>query len=804
MQAETPRLETDRRHGSWFERISIRVKLTLAFALILLLFLATALVTYDNYQKVASGRTEIVRSLKIIQLVNELYALTYARVLREREAAAPSASAGDTSSFSTTPAAAPSASAGDTSSFSTTPAAAAINAGPLNLDEIDLQLNALEGLTLSDDTSLRRLRDFRAALNDWRTASVAGAPLRMQETRALQSVQALRDDIQNDQQVQLDEQERAQAAQSQWLQLVLMVMLLGGLTLGISAMLYSNRRISDPLVALSWQMREVAAGRTGSQIREQGRGDEIGTVARALEVFRQARAAADVEAGNKARLLLELRIANEELEVSATELTRSSQYKSEFMATVSHELRTPLTSIRGSLGLIIGGATGVLPAQAKSLLSIAQSNSDRLLSLIDDLLDVEKIESGKITLEQAPLDPVALVESTLVATQGYAEKYKVRYVYRARPVDQTLLTGDARRLGQVLANLLSNAAKFAPESSEVGVDVTVNQGRVRIAVNDRGPGVPLEFRSRIFQKFSQADASDRREKGGTGLGLAICKAIVELHRGSIGFDSTPGDTTFWFELPLEHPSRRHARARVLVLESDADTAALLTSLLKKNNYDPNVASDLSVAQDLLANRSYNLLMLGRLPSGEDGVALLRGLRAKPEWGGLQVMVVSKSAQDARKQLDTALQELGSPGSAAPGASAGDIKSSSMTPAASKQNRPQVLHVEDDADQAALVRSRYSERVQLTTAPSVAIALALLEKQRFDLVILDLMLPDGTGYELLPVLHTRSPLTPVVIFSAHDAKPYATRQIVAVLAKTGDTGPDLADLMRAVLGAGAGA
>ena len=287
MQPETPQLEPESRRGGWTERISIRIRLTLAFALILLLFLATALKTYDNYQKVASGRTEIVRSLKIIQLVNELYALAYARVLREREGAAPSASAGGTSSFSTTPAAAP------------------------NLDEIDLQLSELEGLTLSDDTGLRRLREFRTALNDWRTALVAGAPLRMQETRALQSVQALRDDIQNDQQVQLDEQERAQAEQSQWLQLELMVMLFGGLIVGISAMLYSNRRISDPLVALSWQMREVAAGRTGSQIREQGRGDEIGTVARALEVFRQARVAADEEAGNKARLLLELRIANE-------------------------------------------------------------------------------------------------------------------------------------------------------------------------------------------------------------------------------------------------------------------------------------------------------------------------------------------------------------------------------------------------------------------------------------------------------------------------------------------------------------
>ncbi|NDP47823.1 MAG: PAS domain-containing protein [Sulfuriferula multivorans] len=231
---------------------------------------------------------------------------------------------------------------------------------------------------------------------------------------------------------------------------------------------------------------------------------------------------------------------------------KMDRLKSEFVSTVSHELRTPLTSIRGSLGLVAGEVAGELPAQAKALIDIAYSNTERLLTLINDILDIEKIQSGKIDFDFKPQPLMPLVEQAISANTGYAERHNVTFTL-VEGLPGVMVNVDGERLRQVMSNLLSNAAKFSHADGKVEVTVSLENQRVRIAVIDHGVGVPDDFRGHIFDKFTQADSSDTRHKGGTGLGLSITKSIVEMMQGAIGFDSTPGvGTTFYFTLPLWH------------------------------------------------------------------------------------------------------------------------------------------------------------------------------------------------------------------------------------------------------------
>ena len=233
-----------------------------------------------------------------------------------------------------------------------------------------------------------------------------------------------------------------------------------------------------------------------------------------------------------------------------TERKEGERLKSEFVSTVSHELRTPLTSIHGALGLLDGGAAGDVSDQGKQLIEVAYQNSDRLVRLIDDILDVEKLEAGKMIFNLCEMDVAGLLNRALDLNSAYADKYGVTLKCSGDLAPHARIVVDADRFAQVIANLISNAVKFSPRGETVTIDAKVCEQGVRFSVTDRGPGIPDDFHDRIFQHFTQADSSDTRQKGGTGLGLSISKAIVENLSGSIGYrNEEAGGTTFFFVLP---------------------------------------------------------------------------------------------------------------------------------------------------------------------------------------------------------------------------------------------------------------
>ncbi|MCF6780435.1 PAS domain-containing sensor histidine kinase [Stutzerimonas stutzeri] len=272
---------------------------------------------------------------------------------------------------------------------------------------------------------------------------------------------------------------------------------------------------------------------------------ELSAVRRNGEIFTIELRVSEISHGGERKFIGLLR--------DITERKRIERMKSDFVSVVSHELRTPLTSISGALGLITGGALGEAPEAMRPMLDIAQQNSLRLELLVSDLLDMDKLAAGQMQLElhTQPLAP--LLQEALRTNQGYFKQYGVGC--ELGELDTALVSVDAHRLQQVLANFLSNAAKFSPPGEVVTLSSQRLGEHIRVSVTDCGPGIPQTFREHVFQKFSQADSSDTRQKGGTGLGLAISKELIEQMQGRIGFDAerTRG-ACFWFELPVHEAS----------------------------------------------------------------------------------------------------------------------------------------------------------------------------------------------------------------------------------------------------------
>lgn len=292
---------------------------------------------------------------------------------------------------------------------------------------------------------------------------------------------------------------------------------------------YVGASISSPLQSLTRLMQNLAGGDLGVTIPTTTGPREIQTMAQTVQVFLE----------NARRISL---LENEQKE--------SESLQTEFVSVVSHELRTPLTSIRGSLGLLSTGKAGNLPDKAQKLVFIAYSNCERLILLINDILDIDKISAGNMRYHRTAESLNNMISAVIDSNKAFAEKYFVRLDFTPLPIDQQIYV-DANRFQQVLTNFISNAAKFSPAGAKVDVMVTLSESKARITVRDYGIGIPDEFRSKIFRKFSQADSSTTRQKGGTGLGLYICKQIVEQMGGRIGYETKMGfGASFWVEFHL--------------------------------------------------------------------------------------------------------------------------------------------------------------------------------------------------------------------------------------------------------------
>ncbi len=234
-----------------------------------------------------------------------------------------------------------------------------------------------------------------------------------------------------------------------------------------------------------------------------------------------------------------------------TERRHTDRMKDEFLATVSHELRTPLTSVLGALGLLVSGSAGVLPKAAMTLAEVARRNGERLSRLIDDILDLTKLEGNHMVLRLRPMNLDLLVHEAIAATQGYAQHVGVK-LSAAFAAGSPQVCIDADRFLQVMANLLSNAIKHSTPGDTVTVGMDWSSTHVKVMVRDRGPGVDPKFRVRMFEKFSQADSSDRRAQSGTGLGLYVTRMLVERMGGQVGVDSVFGEgATFRVEFPID-------------------------------------------------------------------------------------------------------------------------------------------------------------------------------------------------------------------------------------------------------------
>ena len=242
-----------------------------------------------------------------------------------------------------------------------------------------------------------------------------------------------------------------------------------------------------------------------------------------------------------------------------TERRAIDRMKNEFISIASHELRTPLTSIRGSLGLIGSGLLGPLPERAEHMAKMAISNADRLIRLINDILDIERIESGRATMELRPTDLADVVSQAIESIAAAADAARVTLI---TDVEAFTVEADADRVQQTLVNLIGNAIKFSPPGSTVAVNARASGSEAVISVRDTGRGIPADKLATIFERFEQADSSDARQKGGSGLGLAISRSIVQQHGGRIWAASTLGEgSTFSFTLPLANPEPFHLGRR---------------------------------------------------------------------------------------------------------------------------------------------------------------------------------------------------------------------------------------------------
>jgi PAS domain S-box-containing protein len=435
-----------------------------------------------------------------------------------------------------------------------------------------------------------------------------------------------------------------------------------------------------------------------------------------------------------------------------SERKQAEEAKSQFLSTVSHELRTPLTSIKGSLGLLKAGLGSADPARVASMIDIAYANADRLHRLVDDILDWEKIEAGKMTYHMEECDLVEVLRDAVTHNEAYGRQHGVRFRLDA-PRHPVMCRLDRDRIAQVLANLLSNAAKFSGDSDEVEVilEMAPSGTEAVVRVRDHGIGIPEAAKATIFDRFTQADSSDVRKAGGTGLGLSISRAIVEAHGGSMDFESTEGvGTVFYFDLPLSIPAEagdspekdagkltaEEEGPRVLVIESGTEMAMDLWLRLEQAGCRARVVTSAPAALEAMAADTFEAVVINAALAGGRSAALLRRVRRDSATKGCDVILYTPAdgGADRDERLDTIvattvarLQHGGAGNVAAQAAAAG------ATPGG---KRRRALAIGDRHADPELVNSLARSGAEVIRVGALSQAGRRLEGALYDVVALD--------------------------------------------------------------------
>lgn len=448
-----------------------------------------------------------------------------------------------------------------------------------------------------------------------------------------------------------------------------------------------------------------------------------------------------------------------------------AQMKNEFVSTVSHELRTPLTSIKGYVDLILDGDAGEINEIQREFLGIVKENSDRLVELINDMLDISRIESGRIHLKVEPQyvpDLIAGAIDTFRAVLSQAEREVVLDV----PNDLPLVAADSDRVRQVLINLVSNALKYSPAGGTITVSAEKAGDSVRIAVSDEGLGISAEDQRLLFTKFYRVDSAMTREIGGTGLGLSICKSIIELLGGEIGADSELGHgSTFWFTLPVasdemvrlpEIEGPEDASGRVLVIDSDREVASLVETYLVRRGFEVHKAHTAEEAIEAALRVRPQAITLDVILEGGDGFELLQRLKTHPDTADIPVLVLSIVCDEGRSCRFGAADYLEKPiDQERLLGVVNDLVGSSESPLA--------LVVDDDRAVVSMLSETLRRRgFSVATAYDGQEALAAIEARLPDLILLDLRMPRMDGYEVIRRVkrHPEWSDIPIVVMTAH--------------------------------------
>jgi PAS domain S-box-containing protein len=480
-----------------------------------------------------------------------------------------------------------------------------------------------------------------------------------------------------------------------------------------------------------------------------------------------------------------------------SERRRLEQLKDDLMSTVSHELRTPLTSIVGSLGLLRAGSAGALPEAAARLVTIAENNSRRLIRLINDMLDIDRIETGTLEMQMEPIDLQSVVDHAVQGTEGLASAKGVTLAL-AKSDGPVIVRGDADRLLQVLTNLLSNAVRFTPAKGQVAVAVRcAENGSALVTVDDDGPGIPPEFRSRIFDRFERAQG-EAGQQGGAGLGLAISREIIQRHNGRIWFEDAPGGgARFAFALDCMCPATMSepGAARVLICEQDREVAGRLIAMAVKEGCAYDLARSGVEARAALARTSFDALLVDLNLPEDGGLAFVRAARLGPPPLHAPIIVIAteRRGDGSATPLDV-IDWIDKPGDV-------DRLTGALRRALSRsgRDRPTILHLDDDKDLLQVVATALEPEARIVTATDLTMARAILETTSPDAAILDLRLADGSGLDLIPFLVDANGLAiPTIIYSAQDVASDLANQVDAVLVKARGSLPDLKATLRRVI------